>query len=76
MLLVRLRRHIHYSSVVDNVLHKVKAFLKHVKHTWVQETVRDTFESCVVFTLHQHRKGWQFIVLLPDNQYSLFCGVL
>jgi hypothetical protein len=40
------------------------------------EIARETSQSCVVFTLHQYRKEWQFIVLLPDNQYSLFCGVL
>jgi len=73
---MRLCRHTHYSSVVKNVFKKVNALLKQVKHTPVPETARETFQSCIVFTLHQHRKEWQFIVLLPDNQYCLFCGVL
>ena len=33
LLFMRLCRHIHYSSVVNNVLHRVKALLKQVKQT-------------------------------------------
>lgn len=42
MLLTRLCRHIHYSSVVDNVLHKVRAFFKASEtHVGARDCPRD-----------------------------------
>jgi hypothetical protein len=48
--------------------------LKDAKPTPIPVTARESVQSCVVVTLHKHRKGRRSVVFLSDNQplYSSF----
>jgi hypothetical protein len=69
LLLTRLCRHVHYSSVVNNLLHEVKGLLEQVKHSGTRYCPRNRRILCSV---HITLTSQGMAVYCPSAGQSIF----